>query len=455
MRNHTQFIIGAIVTSFLLSSGVWAAIDIAPADDRDSAPAGAWKPAPSDWPTFHNDNTRTGVTAANAAMKLPYYKWSVKTNMAVMSSPAVVTIDTVTNGTTNSGPKVIIGSGDGRIYCIDGRSGNILWRYQATSYIFSSPAVGDLSGDGKPKVVFGCQDDRIYCLDCTNGSLVWRYTTRNVVRASPALADLNGDGKLETAIGSIDGKMYVLDDRGQLVWAAAVVDSGIGVASAAAIGDANGDGKPEVVVQAAENNVSCLAGSDGKELWRYTGLNTFVDTLNSPIIADLDADNKNEVLAFGNTSHACCLDGQTGRVKWIKQFQITLQCTPSVADVNGDFRLEIVAADDSGVICIDGAGGNVSWTHSYASNQPTVLGSMDSSAALADIDGDGRLEIIVGASDRKLHILNAEDGSARSIFPVQQPIQSSPAIADIDSDGKAEIVFGCNDNRVYALDYNF
>jgi hypothetical protein len=34
-------------------------------------------------------------------------------------------------------------------------------------------------------------------------------------------------------------------------------------------------------------------------------------------------------------------------------------------------------------------------------------------------------------------------------------VYSSPAVADIDNDGRAEVVFGCNDGRLYAVDYNF
>jgi WD40 repeat protein len=78
-----------------------------------------------------------------------------------------------------------------------------------------------------------------------------------------------------------------------------------------------------------------------------------------------------------------------------------------------------------------------------------------SSPALADLDGDGKKEIIFGANDGQLHALNS-NGREIAGFPVQAGnyIRSSPAVADIDGDGDLEIAVGCDDSNMYVFESN-
>lgn len=444
------------VTSFLVLGGLLAAGAARTGDGRAERLATPWAPKSTDWPAFHNGNDRCGFTASNATMKFAYYKWSVKTGGAVFSSPVAATIPT--GGVSQ--PRVYVGSADSRLYCIDGSSGRVLWRYQTGGMILMGPAVGDLEGNGTPSVVFGSNDGRVHCLDAFSGSVKWRYTTRSDVIAPPALADLNADGKLEVAVGSRDGRFYVLDAGGNALWTASLAEGDDsapwGIQGAAACGDVNADGLPEVVVQSADNNITCLAGADGKVLWNFRQfVNRTASTAVSPCIADIDLDGRMEVVAHNRLGSVACLRGADGATEWEHFFGATFLSTPAVGDVDLNGRPEIVLGASEHIFCLNGTTGYISWTRPFTPNPATNDVSMDSSPALADIDGDGRLEIIIGGNDNMLHALNAEDGSPRWAYPVQKPVVSSPAVADIDSDGKAEVAFGCKDNRVYAVDYNF
>jgi subtilisin family serine protease len=79
--------------------------------------------------------------------------------------------------------------------------------------------------------------------------------------------------------------------------------------------------------------------------------------------------------------------------------------------------------------------------------------------ALGDLDGDGRLEIVLGAIDQKLYVWHA-DGTRMAPFPkalfdasassgvdpfAPRAILSSAAIADVDGDGHNDIVVGTNE----------
>ncbi|MBN1434191.1 VCBS repeat-containing protein [Candidatus Fermentibacterales bacterium] len=64
------------------------------------------------------------------------------------------------------------------------------------------------------------------------------------------------------------------------------------------------------------------------------------------------------------------------------------------------------------------------------------------SAACADIDGDGHLEIVFGTyfNGESIHALNAEDGSELWCFPTGGCNDASPVIYDVDLDGQLEVI---------------
>ena len=77
------------------------------------------------------------------------------------------------------------------------------------------------------------------------------------------------------------------------------------------------------------------------------------------------------------------------------------------------------------------------------------------SAAVGDIDRDGRPEIVFGTyfNGERIHALNAEDGSTLWSFPTSGCNDASPLIVDVDGDGELEVVVPCSSTcRVYSLD---
>ncbi|MHA2016288.1 MAG: FG-GAP-like repeat-containing protein, partial [Candidatus Thorarchaeota archaeon] len=76
-----------------------------------------------------------------------------------------------------------------------------------------------------------------------------------------------------------------------------------------------------------------------------------------------------------------------------------------------------------------------------------------SSAALGDVDGDMKLEVVIGSRDDKVYCLNGEDGSVLWSYTTGASIDSSAALGDVDGDGKLEVVIGSYDHKVYALNF--
>ena len=74
-------------------------------------------------------------------------------------------------------------------------------------------------------------------------------------------------------------------------------------------------------------------------------------------------------------------------------------------------------------------------------------------ATIADLNGDGQPEVIFGANDNQLHVLDSQ-GREKWNFQTKSWIVGGVSVADLDGDGHLEIVFGSMDFNVYCLDAN-
>ncbi|MEW5717718.1 MAG: FG-GAP-like repeat-containing protein [Chloroflexota bacterium] len=166
----------------------------------------------------------------------------------------------------------------------------------------------------------------------------------------------------------------------------------------------------------------------------------------SPAVADLDGNGSKEVIAAAYS--VFILDGATGaQTRRIDPPVSGARAWPSVvvADIDGNGDLEIVTAHGSGYLRVLDHSGNVVWTR-----QP--IGNELRSLAAYDLDGDGKLEILVAAAasiNYNQWYVYQFDGTLRSGWPQLgsgQPGYAAGAynenigVADLDGDGRGEII---------------
>jgi hypothetical protein len=314
----------------------------------------------------------------------------------------------------------------------------------------SSVAVKDVNGDGKPDLLVVSGGD---CTNCAgvvsvllgNGDGTFQpavaYGSGGYAAISLAVGDVNGDGKPDLLVanscGSSDncagnGTVGVLLGKGDGTFQPAVAYSSGGfLAVSVAVGDVNGDGKPDLLVANQCTDDLCANGSVGVLLSNGNG--TFQPAVAyssggydaiSVTVGDVNADGMPDVLVVNtcpaDTNNACennLVNGTVGVLlgKGDGSFQpaVTynsggyIPTSVALADVNGDGRLDVVVAHQcaSGGNCVTGSGaamvGTVSVLPGNGDGTFQEAASYGSngyiavSVAVGDVNGDGKPDLLV------------------------------------------------------------
>ena len=118
--------------------------------------------------------------------------------------------------------------------------------------------------------------------------------------------------------------------------------------------------------------------------------------------------------------------------------------SPIMADIDGDGDLEIITSTQQGYVYV--------WHHDgeLADGWPIDIERNPKTPAAADLDGDGYMEIVVGGSSSlPLHVLNYYGTPYSGAWPKQEGINyitTAPTLADIAGDQDLEILVG-NESR--------
>jgi hypothetical protein len=298
------------------------------------------------------------------------------------------------------------------------------------AHIASSPAIGDLDGDGIPDIVvgYGSNYDPTHQGGAKafhrNGALMWTVVTGPLMEGSnnwthapvygtPAIGDVDGDGHMEVAFGSFDHHIYLVDGATGANKPGWPVDAQDTVYSSPALYDIDGDGRPDIIIgtDAFQINGGCLRvlRFDGTSV---AGFPKCIDqTINStPVVADIDGDGRPEIIHGTGTFYgppnfhpahkvyAYHCDG-SAVAGWPVAVDGQVGTTPAVADLNGDGHLEVVVTDDNTgpsntfhVYAFKGDG-----TLLWSAQPKDFLGNTQSAGepVIADVLGDSHLEVLV------------------------------------------------------------
>jgi hypothetical protein len=273
----------------------------------------------------------------------------------------------------------------------------------------------------------------------------------NGIAAGMAVGDVDGDGRPEIVVSADDvinfGTLFVYRGEGAdtgdgdpIVWShnfgGGTFRTWVGTP---ALADLDGVPGAEIVV-AAGNDLYGFHG-DGSTYWVTDTVNIF-ETLSAPAIANLDLDPEPEIVV--NLGNRLEVRAHDGALLWSTVYPEEVN-PPVLADLTGDGLLDIVLTGwDDEVFVYDFNYGSpqLAWSAVLTSTMAGTFGA----PAVADIDGaqpggDPGPEVAF-AHNGALTVLDGPDGSLIWMTPLEAGNPGGVSIADIDGDGEIEIVTG-------------
>lgn len=121
------------------------------------------------------------------------------------------------------------------------------------------------------------------------------------------------------------------------------------------------------------------------------------------------------------------------------------EAEPVAADIDGDGRPEIVIGTARNQVCVLLCDGTIRWRRQFGG---WIWPSPE--FTIADVTGDGTVQIVVAPSDRTLWLLDRNGHVVWKREDLPFAGKPAPAVADIDGDGAAEVIVSVHDAGVWA-----
>ncbi|HVT59281.1 MAG TPA: VCBS repeat-containing protein [Thermoanaerobaculia bacterium] len=340
------------------------------------------------------------------------------------------------------------------------------WPQPLPSHAYSSPAIGDINGDGIPEIVVGYGSTsetsnpggiRAYS---RNGTMLWDVPggaaglppagsfqgpdglEHDPVQSTPAIGDIDGDGNPEVVWGGLDHHVYAVDGATGTPKPGWPVDVGDTVFSSPVLYDLLGDGKLEVIIGSDAYFTNPPGGCMNVLRFDGTRVNPWpkcIDQVvsNSPVVADIVGDGRPAIIhgtgTFwgppnqpGTPTHAVYAwhaDG-TALSGWPVAVGGQVNSTPAIADLDGDGVPDVIVTDDNKgqspnhVYAIKG-NGTIMWTA-----QPKDFFGMTLSAGepiVADMLGSTPGLNVLVPSNGEVVVFDATGVQLTETSPHQQP----------------------------------
>jgi len=259
-----------------------------------------------------------------------------------------------------------------------------------------------------------------------NASLTYTLAANNFgginvgTNAAPAVGDLDRDGLLDLLVGRADGTIAryeqsspnatTFNSLGLLTAGGVTIDRG--TEATVAIVDTDSDGKFNVL----------LGGADGY-VYDY------------------------EQTAVGSTTFMFISD-------FVGQITTTSDSAPSVTNLDGDGRLDLVTGKGDGIVSFaeQDARNDPAFTV-YDTNYQTVTAS--SAPFCVDLDGNGRVDVLIGVAGGNIYRYEQSAANNRtltqrtSVFnSIDVGTNAKPCVTDLDGDGLLDLLIGRGDGTI-------
>jgi outer membrane protein assembly factor BamB len=329
---------------------------------------------------------------------------------------------------------------------LDPEDGSVLWRAgmpaaDCFTHALTEPAIEDIDDDGGLEVVVSTTENALVVHDAATGTEEWRVPLATYGYGRPTVAKVTTAHGQAVVTSDINGHVVLTRGDGTEVWRSSLQGTGWdgpAVWEAPVVDDIDGDGQSEILV--GTNRGPALLSADGSLEWHRNGSAVYTT------VADTDGDPTLDVITAG-TATVRAYDGSSGRQKWTRS--VSGPRLRTAADADEDGRAEVYVGRVGGdILALDGRTGETEWVTSLSRSEDAVVVP----PVLGDVTGDGRPEVIGVTNTGTVVILDADSGDQVGRYERSVPVRTFATPADIDDDGRAEILVRYGDGRVVALD---
>jgi hypothetical protein len=391
-------------------------------------------------------------------------------NTGTASSPNFVLDNTLVAGLPDVGanayPALADIDGDGDIDLLMGRDGAALYYYKntgnasapvwtrdytlfagvETTNYWKDPTFCDIDGDGDLDLIYGTDNGQLYVYQNTGSATAPQFVYNpdyfKVIKSdgwsTPSFADFTGNGVLDMMSGA-NYYLYYARNDGSIYQPAFVQTSSSftalnpGFRSSPVFIDWDKDGDYDIVTGYASGRLTLYVNNNGSFSAHPTMFsNIQVSYASMPALADIDGDGDIDVLVGSNDSNSSKFYINQGDNTFVENTTVFTGVTfpygtsPALADVDndGDYDLFIGKTFGGAVDYYENTGTATApvWTL----NNQLVTGirtKQNAHPALADLDGDGRKDLILGEYDGTFTFY-------KNLFAVVVPVELSSFSAE-------------------------
>jgi outer membrane protein assembly factor BamB len=212
-----------------------------------------------------------------------------------------------------AGSAGIASAGPGTLWCLDAKTGHVVWKMRLSSASESSPLIAG------GRVFLGSQDGTVYALRASDGQTVWRHKASGAVKAALAMSQ----GRLY--FGDYSGEMTSLRaSNGSVIWRTGTSGRSFGRAGTFYATPAVAFGR--VYAGNTDGFIYSFAASSGQLAWSHS---TGGYVYSAPAVASLPG-MPPAVFAGSYSGQFLALDARSGSVIWTHAAGGTISGAPSL-----------------------------------------------------------------------------------------------------------------------------